>query len=88
MIAAETDDSGLHVSLKFQDHVHATLGVGAPVEIVAEEDDGVALADFASDLAKQVVECRQIAMAVADRDGGHTLQLHEGPVPTPTSSIR
>jgi hypothetical protein len=59
------------LALKFEDRVDAAFGIRTSVDVVAEEDDSVVSRDGDPKLAKEIVQCSQIAVDVTDRDRRH-----------------
>jgi hypothetical protein len=71
VVPAKADDLCADFTLKPEDRVYAASGVGAAVNVVAQEHNGVTPTDRMPKLAEEVVQRETIAVDVSNRNGGH-----------------
>jgi hypothetical protein len=71
VVAEQAHDLRIARLPKRKNGIHATFGVRASIDVVAQEDHGIAGATLVLNLVKNVLEGRKIAVDVTDREGGH-----------------
>jgi hypothetical protein len=88
MIPPQAHGVGAHFALKRENPVDAAFRVGPAINVVAQEDHGVAPSDLAVQLVEKVVQRGTVTVNVANCDGGHVATEPEQCAPPRAPSAR